>query len=92
MLINIPGAYATSVLALTLSHSRPLPPEETLQDQQVGLAQGPMKLALLLLVLVCMRFCVPLLRVKSVSCSQAFKAKCSGGLSSQYWISRLGGA
>lgn len=47
MLINIPGAYATSVLALTLSHSRPLPPEETLQDQQVGLAQAPVEPLLL---------------------------------------------
>ena len=37
------GASATSVLAPTVSHSWPLPPQEILQDLPVGLAQAPME-------------------------------------------------
>ena len=33
---------AASVLVLTVSHSHPLPLQETLQHQQVGLVQSPM--------------------------------------------------
>ena len=36
---SIPGACATSVFASTVSHSWSLPPQETLQDPQVGLAR-----------------------------------------------------
>ena len=43
------------------------PPHETVQDQQVGLAQAPMRLLLLPLVPVHVRFCTIPLRVKSVS-------------------------
>ena len=46
---------------------QPTPPhQETLQDQQVGLAQTPMKLLLLPLVPVYVRFCAIPLRVKSL--------------------------
>lgn len=33
----------TSVLVPTVSHSRSLPPQETFQDQQISLAQAPVK-------------------------------------------------
>ena len=33
----------TSVLVPTVSHSHSLPPQETFQDQQIGLAQAPVK-------------------------------------------------
>ena len=39
----IPSTSTTNVLVSTVSQSRHLPPWEALQDQQVGLAQAPMK-------------------------------------------------
>ena len=45
----------------------PQPPQETLQDQQVSLAQAPMKSLLLPWVPVCVRPCVYPPRVESVS-------------------------
>ena len=38
-----PGAFATSVLAPTVSLSQPPPPQDTLQDKQASLAQGPIE-------------------------------------------------
>ena len=68
--------------------------------KQVGLAQVPINLMLLPLVLLCMRFCVHNLSVKPLfllilwsSCNQFllnFKAEYSGGSSSWCWILRLG--
>ena len=52
MQVNTPNIPATSVYVPWVSHSCPLPPQETLQDQQVGLAQASMTLLLLPLVLV----------------------------------------
>ena len=59
----------TSVYVPRLSRSRAPPPplQETLQDQQVGLAQAPIKLLLLPLVLVCVILCVPFKSEVSVS-------------------------
>ena len=39
-LTNIPSTSVTSVLFPTVSHTRPPPPQETLQDLQVGLIQA----------------------------------------------------
>ena len=64
MFTNISTA---SVYIPRVSLSHPLPLQETLQDQQVGLAQGPIKLLLLPWVPMCKRFCVCPLKVKSVS-------------------------
>ena len=92
---------ATSVLVPRVSHSCPhtSPPQETLRDQQVGLAQAPMKSLILPWVLVHVRVRVYPPRVESLfppvlwsSCNQAtvaFKDKCSGG-SSQCQTPRLG--
>ena len=63
MFTNISTA---SVYIPRVSLSHPLPLQETLQDQQVGLAQAPIKLPLLSRVLVYMRFCVHPLKVKSL--------------------------
>ena len=38
----LPRTSAASVLVLTVRHSHPLPLQETLQHQQVGLVQSPM--------------------------------------------------
>ena len=76
-------------------------PQETLQDQHVGLAQAPMKSLLLSWVLMRVKFRVCPLRMKCEfppslrrSCNQAplaFKTKCSGSSSSQCWTLGLGG-
>ena len=78
----------------------PPSPQETLQDQQVGLAHAPMESLLLPWVLVCTRPCVCPPRVESLfplvlwsSWNQAllaFNAKCSGGSSSGGQTPRLG--
>ena len=47
---------STSFYDPKVSHNCPTSPKETLQDQQVGLAQAPMKLLLLPLFLVHARF------------------------------------
>ena len=57
---------ATSVYVPRVIHSCHLLLQETLQDQQVGLAQAPIKLLLLPWVPVHVRFCVCPLRVKSL--------------------------
>lgn len=57
----------TNVFVPRVSCSHSLPLQETLQGQQVDLAQAPIKLLLLPWVLVHMRFCVSPLRVKSFS-------------------------
>ena len=56
---------ATSVHVPRKSHSHSLPLQETLQGQQVGLAQASIKLLLFPWVPVCVGFCVRPLRVKS---------------------------
>ena len=61
-----PGMSDTSVLVTRVSHSHSLPLQETLQGQQVDLAQALIKLLLLPWVLVHVRFCVSPLRVKSL--------------------------
>ena len=73
-----PGTSATSVLVSTVSHSYPLPPQETLQDQQLGLAQAPSSHCFFPWVLVCTRPCVHPPRMESLfpsvlwtSCNQA---------------------
>ena len=96
----LPNMSATSACVPRVSHSHPLLPQETLPDQQVGLAQAPIKLLFLLLVPVCVRFCVHCLRLKSLFppilrsfCNQAllaFKTKCSGGSCFQLQTSGLG--
>ena len=59
-----PNMAATSVCVLRVSHSHTppththIPLQETAQDQQVGLAQAPIKLLLLTWVPVRIRFCV----------------------------------
>ena len=53
-----PSTSATSVCVPTGIAATPLPLPETLQDQQVGLAQAPIKLLLLTWVPVRIRFCV----------------------------------
>ena len=50
---------ATSFLVSTVSHSHTLPPEETVQDEQVGLAQAPMKYLLFPRIPVHTGQCVP---------------------------------
>ena len=55
----LPDISTTSVYDPGVGHSHLLPPQETLQNQQVGLAQAPIKLLLLPLVLVCVILCVP---------------------------------
>ena len=55
-----------SVCVPKVSHSCPLPLQETLQDQQVCLTQASIKLLLLLWVLVNIRFCVHPLRVTTL--------------------------
>ena len=54
----LPGMAATSVSVPRVSHTCPLPLQETLQGQQVGLAQALNKLLLLLCVLVYMECCI----------------------------------
>ena len=49
-----------------VSHNHPQPLQEILQDQQVGLAQAPIKLPFLSWVLEHVRFCVYSLSVKSL--------------------------
>ena len=64
-----------AAVSVYVSRVRPLPPplQETLQDQQVGLAQAPIKLLLLPWFPEPVRFCVHPLRIKflvpSVLCS-----------------------
>ena len=94
----LPSTSATSVLVPEVSHSRP-PPQETLQDQQVGLTQAAMKSLLFPLgpslyePCVCpLRIFLQFTQVLWSSCHQAplaFKDKCSGGSSSWYQTSRL---
>ena len=89
----------TSVLVCTVSYICLPPPQESLQDQQVGLPQDPMKSLLFPWVLVHTRICVHPPRVESLfppvlwsSCTQAlltFKAKYSGGSFSQCQTPRL---
>ena len=76
-----------------MSHSSPLPPQDTIQNWQVGLGQALMKLLLFLLgpsvhEILCdpptVAFLLP--PVLWSSCGQAplaFKAKCAGGSSSR---------
>ena len=90
----------TSVYIPRVSHSHTPPPQETLQDQWVSLVQAPIKLLILPLVPVHVRFCVCPLRVRSLfppflwnSFHQApmvFKAKCSRDSSSWCQNSNLG--
>ena len=61
-----PNIAATSVYVPMVSRSHPLPFQDTLQDQQVGLAQAPIQLLLLPWVPVHVRFFVCPLRVKSL--------------------------
>ena len=78
------SATATGVHTPRVSYSCPLSPEETLHDQQVGLAQAPLKSLLLLWVLVYIRPCVHPLRVDSVSPSSVELLQSSpNGLQSQ---------
>ena len=63
---KLPYVAATNVCVLRVSLSYPLPLQETLQDQQVGLAQAPIKLLLFPWILVHVRFCVCPLAVKSL--------------------------
>ena len=89
----LPGSADPSVCIPTVSHKHFPPIQETLQDQQLCLAQAPMKSLLLLCVPVHTRPCVCLSSVEFLfsqilwsSCNQAslaFKAKCFGGSSSQ---------
>ena len=88
-----PGTSATGVLVPTVTHlhlSLPNPhPQETFQDQQVGLVQAPVKSLLLPWDLVGMKPCVcppgvellfPLVLCSSyIQALLAFKAKLSGG-------------
>ena len=87
----LPSSSATSVLVPAVSHSCLPPPQETLQDQQVSLAQAPVKSLLFPLGPVCTRPCGHPPRVESLfppvlwhfgnQAPLAFKAKCSGGSS-----------
>lgn len=87
----LPSVFATSVCVPRVGHSYALPPQEILWDQQAGLAQAPINLTILYLILVRMRFCVSSFKtlfppIVWSPCSQtplAFKAKFSGGSSSQ---------
>ena len=90
---------ATGVHIPKVSYSLPPPSQKTLQDQQVGLAQAPMKSLLLLWVLVCVRpwvhppwveFFTPVLWSSCTQAPLAFKAKYSGGSSSWCQTRRLG--
>ena len=65
----------------------PLPPQEILQDKQVGLAQAPMELLLLSQNLVYVRLCVRLLQERSLRFFQSFAAPASpAGLQCQrFW-------
>lgn len=55
--LGVKMAAYTSILVPTASHSHSLHPKRTLQDQQVDLAQGPMKSLTLPLTLICARSC-----------------------------------
>ena len=68
-----PHMSATSVHVTRVSHSHSLPPAWRLKDQQVGLAQAPVKLLLFPLVPAHTRFCMQPLRVKSLF-SQSYRA------------------
>ena len=63
----LPSISTTNVYVPKVGHSHLPLPQENPQDQQVGLAHASIKLLLLPLVLVCVRFCVHPLRVKSIS-------------------------
>ena len=64
----LPRTSAASALVLTVSHSHPPPPQETLQHQQVGLVQSPMGSLLLPLgPSVHTSLCVPSMSGVSVS-------------------------
>ena len=92
---TLPDMSTTSFYDPRESHSCSLPSQETLQDQQVSLAQASMKSLLLPWVPVCIRTCVCPPRLESLfppvlwsSCNQApltFKAKYSGGSTSWFW-------
>ena len=97
----LPSTSATSVLAHTMSHSCLLLPQETLQDQHVGLVQAAMQsLFFSLKVLVFTRPCVHPLRAESLfspvlwssrdQVPLAFKVRCSEGSFSQCQSPRLG--
>lgn len=77
-----PSVSATGVCVPRVSLNRPPPLQETLQEQQVGLAQAPIKLLLLPWVLVRVRFCAAL--EEWGLCSLVLWGPCSQGpLSSQ---------
>ena len=92
----LPRTSAASVLVLTVSHSHPLPLQETLQRQQVGLVQSPMGSLLLPLgpdahTTLCVESLFP--PVPSRSCNQilpAFKVWLSRNSSSCCQTPRLG--
>ena len=63
----LPSISTTNVYVPKVGHSHLPLPQENPQDQQVGLAHASIKLLLLPLVLVCVRFCVHPLRVKYLS-------------------------
>ena len=95
MLLNM---SATNVYVPRVSHSCPLPPQETLQDQQVGMAQAPIKLLLLACVQVYMRLCATFKNEVSfppslveLLQSNPTGLQRSGGSSSQCWTPSLGG-
>lgn len=76
-----------SVFLPQISHSLIALLQQTLQDQQAGLAQPPIRWQLLPWVLVYVGFCVPCLRVKSlfppVLWNSCLQNKCSESSSSQ---------
>ena len=84
---ELPEVATTSVCVPRVSSICLLPVQETLQDQQVGLTQAPLKSLPLPWVLEHVRFCVRSLRVESVSHSPLGLPKVSlAGLQSQmFW-------
>ena len=87
MALSSISATATGVHVPRVSYSCPQPPQETLQYQQVGVAQAPMKSLLLPWVLVHVRPCVCLPIVESLLPPVQWSS-CPAGLSSQMlWAS-----
>ena len=95
-----PDNSVSSVLSPFWATATPLPPQETLQDQWVGLAYAPVNSLLFPWNLVHARTCVYPARVECLfppvpwsNCNQAllaFKAKCSEGFSSLCQNPKLG--
>lgn len=92
MQMNAFDLLDTNVYVLRVSHNHiPLPCQETLLDQQAGLSQAPIKLLLVPLVPVHMRFCgcsskvkslFPLMFFPAVKSCRPSKPKALGGFSS----------